>query len=357
MEMRQWNVYDLSGQEPVAIVGDDQDRLEDALDEFGNAREIRTNGGVVLQMEQTGNPEVEQTDGPVGGRVRELEEFERVLVDRNVGCVVLAFRDADRHRFFGTLRACRRRNIEAVVHPDHASKVISSHTHRKWAAVNFDPFTWQQWALKRAFDVVFATVGLVTLAPLIAIIILGIKMENSGPVLYTQRRTGLLGTTFQLPKFRTMFLGSEDAKPETDEENDRITSTGRLLRKSHMDEIPQLWSIFRGEMSAVGPRAAWIEEERLLEREVEEWQQRWFVKPGLTGLAQINGVDSTDAEAKLHYDLQYIERQSFLLDVWLVRMELKSVLFDALSLLRNRAASKHDAVETSTDEGSEEGSA
>ena len=103
-----------------------------------------------------------------------------------------------------------------------------------------------------------------------------------------------------------------------------------MLRRTHLDEIPQLWSILVGEMSVVGPRAAWTEEEEtVLEREAEAWRKRWFVKPGLTGLAQINDAKSTDPEAKLRYDLRYIREQSFWFDLKIVVRQVWKVLVDS----------------------------
>jgi len=126
------------------------------------------------------------------------------------------------------------------------------------------------------------------------------------------------------------------AAPVDDDANDRITRVGRVLRKTHMDEIPQLWSILVGDMSVVGPRAAWTEEELVLERETEAWRKRWFVKPGLTGLAQINDAKSTDPDAKLRYDIQYIREQSFWGDVMIVVRQLWKVGIDVGRMVRER---------------------
>ena len=128
----------------------------------------------------------------------------------------------------------------------------------------------------------------------------------------------------------------ESAAPVDDDANDRITRVGRVLRKTHMDEIPQLWSILVGDMSVVGPRAAWTEEELVLEQETEAWRKRWFVKPGLTGLAQINDAKSTDPDAKLRYDIQYIREQSFWGDVMIVIRQLWKVGIDVGRMVRER---------------------
>jgi lipopolysaccharide/colanic/teichoic acid biosynthesis glycosyltransferase len=162
-------------------------------------------------------------------------------------------------------------------------------------------------------------------------IAVAIKLDSPGPVLYSQDRTTTFGETFRLYKFRTMTPRSGDTTPVDDEENVHITRVGRLLRRTHLDEIPQLYSILAGDMSAVGPRAAWIEEEeQFLEAREGQWRKRWFVKPGLTGLAQVNEVSSTNPELKLHYDIEYIRHQSFGLDVKIVSRQIRTVLMDLL---------------------------
>jgi len=144
------------------------------------------------------------------------------------------------------------------------------------------------------------------------------------------------GDTFPVYKFRSMLPEGASANPVADAQNDRITRVGRVLRKTHMDEIPQLWSILVGDMSVVGPRAAWTKEEEVLEQETDAWRKRWFVKPGLTGLAQINDAKSTDPERKLRYDIQYIREQSFWGDVAIVIRQLWKVWKDVVGMVLKR---------------------
>ena len=103
-----------------------------------------------------------------------------------------------------------------------------------------------------------------------------------------------------------------------------------------MDEVPQVWTSLTGDMSVVGPRAAWTDEEQLLEAETDSWRKRWFVKPGLTGLAQINDAKSTDPEAKLRYDIRYIREQSFSTDVMIVIRQLWKVAVDVVAICSGR---------------------
>lgn len=126
----------------------------------------------------------------------------------------------------------------------------------------------------------------------------------------------------------------DNGRVRGEEQNDRITRVGRVLRRTHLDEIPQLWSILVGDMSVVGPRAVWTEEESLLEAQERSWRKRWFVKPGLTGLAQVNDAKSTNPEEKLRWDLQYVKSQSFALDVKIVVRQMWKVGGDVVSAVR-----------------------
>ncbi|WP_336343264.1 sugar transferase [Halalkalicoccus ordinarius] len=269
---------------------------------------------------------------PLGG----LSRLEQVLTDYDVTTVVLTFRTTDRGEFFGVLETCHEHGVEAEVLREHADSVLlSEETAGELVTVDLEPWDWQDRLLKRGFDVTFALTGVVLFAPLLGLIALAIKLDSPGPVFYGQKRTADLGSTFEVLKFRTMYAGSESVGPVDDEDNDRITRVGRLLRKSHLDELPQLWSILVGDMSVVGPRAVWIDEESLLEERAVEWRKRWFVKPGLTGLAQIHDASSTDPETKLRYDLEYIRRQSFWLDVKIVIHQIWMAMTDVVELVRN----------------------
>lgn len=269
--------------------------------------------------------------GSLGG----LSRLDRIVMDYNVTTVVLAFGGTDRGEFFGVLETCHRHGIEAKVLREHADSVLlSEETADELVDIDVEPWDWQDRLIKRSFDVVFALAGITLFAPLLGMIALAIRLDSPGPIFYGQERTADLGGTFDVLKFRTMYPDSESADPVDDGENDRITRVGRLLRKSHLDELPQLWSILNGDMSVVGPRAVWTDEEALLEEEAVEWRKRWFVKPGLTGLAQVNDVSSTDPEAKLRYDLEYIRRQSLWLDVKIVIRQIWNATMDVLVLLR-----------------------
>lgn len=265
-----------------------------------------------------------------------ISRLEGMLVEHDIDTVVLAFENTDRGEFFGVLEICHGYGVEAKVLREHADSVLlTEESAGDLLTVDLEPWDWQERLFKRGFDMAFAAIGLVVLGPIAAVIALAIKLDSPGPVFYTQERTSGLGGMFRVRKFRTMIPESEAIGPVDDENDDRITRVGRLLRESHLDELPQLWAIFTGDMSVVGPRAVWTDEEAVLERQAINWKKRWFVKPGLTGLAQINDVSSTNPAEKLRYDLEYIRRQSFWLDLKIVIRQVWMATRDLYTVIRS----------------------
>lgn len=174
--------------------------------------------------------------------------------------------------------------------------------------------------MKRLFDIFLSSIGLIGSAPLWLIFSLAIKLEDRGPVFYMQERVGKNEKIFKAIKFRSMI---PDAEKHTGavwaSENDpRVTKIGKILRATAMDELPQLWNIFKGDMSFVGPRSERPELVEQFARKIENYHDRFLVTPGLTGLAQVYGSYDTPPHQKLRYDLLYIKNQSFLLDLKLV---------------------------------------
>ena len=270
-------------------------------------------------------------------RLGGLSKLDDVLVEQGVDTVVLAFSAVDRGEFFGTLDRCHQHGVNAKVHREYADDVLTaSDDVGTLVDVDIEPWDPQDYLFKRLFDLAFSGVGLLVLSPVIVVIAVAIKLDSDGPVLYKQERTAGFGETFPVYKFRTMIPEGESADPIDDDENNRITRVGHMLRRTHLDEIPQLWSILTGRMSTVGPRAVWTDEEELLQREADDWRKRWFVKPGLTGLAQINGAKSTEPTEKLRYDLRYIREQSFWFDLQIVIRQLWKVFEDLVGTVRRR---------------------
>jgi exopolysaccharide biosynthesis polyprenyl glycosylphosphotransferase len=183
---------------------------------------------------------------------------------------------------------------------------------------------------KRLFDVVGAAVGLLFSAPLLAVVFL-ILRRAGGPVLYRQLRVGHGGRSFELYKFRTMRIDAEEpgASRWAAEDDPRVTPLGRVLRRTHLDELPQFWNVLRGDMSIVGPRPERPEFIDQLESAVPHWGRRLLIKPGLTGWAQIHfgyASDVDGAAAKLSYDLWYLRHRSMLLDLAICLKTVSSVV-------------------------------
>ncbi len=180
---------------------------------------------------------------------------------------------------------------------------------------------------KRGFDLLLSGTGLLCSSPLWLIAAVAIKLEDGGPVFYAQERVGLGGRVFKVYKFRSMIPDAESKTgPVQATENDpRITRVGRVLRATAMDELPQLWSIFKGDMSFVGPRALRPEETEVDPKSrytrIEEFPNygiRVSVTPGLTGLAQVFAPRDATRRNKFRYDALYVKRRSFGLDLQLV---------------------------------------
>jgi lipopolysaccharide/colanic/teichoic acid biosynthesis glycosyltransferase len=269
-----------------------------------------------------------------------LSRLDEVFVDYDVDTALLAYAETDREEFFGTLAKCYEHGVTAKVHRDHADSVLTEGiAGGDVVEIDLEPWDWQDHVVKRVFDVAFSLSALVVLSPLILIIGAVVKLDSPGPVLYAQERTAEFGDTFTVYKFRSMVPDAEDGTGVTLSEEDRggvdprVTRVGRILRKTHLDEIPQLWSILVGDMSVVGPRPERPELDRDIEDVVGEWRRRWFVRPGLTGLAQINGATGHEPEEKLRYDIEYIRRQSFWFDLKIVVRQIWGVGIDAVDFV------------------------
>ena len=184
---------------------------------------------------------------------------------------------------------------------------------------------------KRALDIALSLVGLSLGAPLMLMAALAVKITSPGAVIYSQIRAGRFGKPFRIYKFRSMTTGAEKGTPQFAEKNDpRVTGVGRFMRKTRIDELPQLYNILRGDMSLVGPRPErpyFIEQ---LREKIPFYHHRLQVKPGLTGLAQVSygysGSDDEDHLQKLQYDLSYIKNLSVAQDLAIVAKTVKVVL-------------------------------
>ena len=169
-------------------------------------------------------------------------------------------------------------------------------------------------AVKRLIDIVLSGIGILVLSPVYLALAIAIKIDDPGPVFFRQKRVGIHKTYFQIMKFRTMKMETPHDVPTHLLENPQqyITRVGKFLRKTSLDELPQLFQIFTGKMSIVGPRPAlWNQYDLIAERDRYGAND---LRPGLTGWAQINGRDELPIQVKAHYDGEYAEKISFLFD-------------------------------------------
>jgi sugar transferase (PEP-CTERM system associated) len=184
---------------------------------------------------------------------------------------------------------------------------------------------------ERIFSLSLCLIGLILTLPLMPLIALAIRLDSAGPVIFRQKRVGQNGKTFTLYKFRTMVDGADQEGNYRPAEtvDSRFTRVGRWLRRSRMDELPQLFNIFRGDMHVVGPRPFVPNQEQECLEQIPYYRQRWVVKPGATGWAQVNkgyNVTIEDNKEKLAYDLFYIKNISVGLDLLILFRTLKIVL-------------------------------
>lgn len=185
--------------------------------------------------------------------------------------------------------------------------------------------------IKRGIDLLMSAILLVLTAPLLFVVALAIKLETPGPVIFSQERVGEYGRPFSLHKFRSM---RKDAEKESGpvwagEDDPRITRVGKVIRKCRFDELPQLWNVFRGDMSFVGPRPERPFFVDQLKQKIRYYNERFTVKPGVTGWAQIRrgyGASDEDALEKLKYDLFYIKHMSPFMDLLIILQTAKTVL-------------------------------
>ena len=216
------------------------------------------------------------------------------------------------------------------------SRVPVTHLQGEWFALSrgFDllhsPIQTQ---LKRASDLLLAGGLLVCATPVMLLVALAVKLDSRGPILFKQQRVGLYGVDFTCLKFRSMCVRQvtdDQGSKYTDKNDKRLTRLGGFLRKTRLDELPQLFNVLRGHMSFIGPRAEWNDLVRGYEHELPYYHLRHLVRPGLTGWAQVNypyGANLEDTRMKLEYDLYYIKFYSLYLDLVIVLRTVRVCLF------------------------------
>lgn len=176
--------------------------------------------------------------------------------------------------------------------------------------------------IKRFLDFMLSLIGIIVLSPVLLVLCLMVRIKLGSPVLFHQERPGRREKIFKLYKFRSM-TDERDAQGNLLPDEVRLTKFGKILRSTSLDELPELFNILKGDMSLIGPRPLLV---RYLPYYTEEERHRHDVRPGLTGLAQVNGRNALGWEDRFHYDLYYVEHLSFLLDVKIIAMTAGKVL-------------------------------
>lgn len=250
--------------------------------------------------------------------------------------VVLAVSRPTNEALFEGLATCYERGIAVTLMPhlyeEVARQVPVEHVGRHWLGAV--PLTHAGGgvyeALKRLVDVVVASLGMILTAPIMVIVALAIRVSSPGPVLFRQTRVGRHGEEFEIIKFRTMIVDAEQPGEVlwATRDDPRATALGKWFRRTHLDELPQLFLVLNGRMSLVGPRPERPEFVRELEKQIPLYAARYSVRPGVTGWAQIQypyGSSISDALAKLRYDLYYVKHRSLILDVRIIARTLARV--------------------------------
>ncbi len=286
--------YSRLGHEVVGLVDDDIER--------------RSNGAPIL-----------------GG----LDNLGELVGEHNIDEIIVTSRRANRQELLEIISACQATGCKTRLLPELYEVTIGQVEIGQVAGIpliTVGSGSLSDWGefVKRSIDIVFSAVALIGLSFILPSIILAITLDSKGPILYRQKRIGKDGKLFTLYKFRTMYIDAETATgPVLSWDKDpRVTSVGRVLRRWHLDEIPQLINVLKGEMSLVGPRPERSHFAREFEKKIPAYRLRESVRPGVTGLAQIHGFYNSPVEHKLRYDLAYINNMSILLDLKILFLTL-----------------------------------
>jgi sugar transferase EpsL len=188
---------------------------------------------------------------------------------------------------------------------------------------------------KRLFDILAVVFSLVVTIPLVCIVAILVRIRLGSPVLFTQTRAGHLGRPFTIYKFRTM-QDATGAKLAPVYDSERLTPFGKVLRRTSLDELPQLWNVMKGDMSLVGPRPLLVQ---YLDRYTQEQAKRHCVLPGVTGWAQVNGRNAISWEDKFALDVWYVEN-------WSLRLDLKILLMTIMIVFRKKGINTEDQATT-----------
>ena len=284
------------------------------------------------------DPDPSRVGSPIfnPGVIGTIDAIPRIVKDYQVDRVVVSLSDARGKLPMDKLLEMKLDGVSfdhlASVYEEYTGKIAVENLRPSWLIFSsgFRKSAWLA-AAKRVLDLVAASIGLVLAAPVMVLVAAAVRLTSVGPALYHQERVGRHGRPFTVHKFRSMRIDAEAATGAVWASTDdpRITPLGRFLRRSRLDELPQLLNVLRGDMSFVGPRPERPEFVHQLTQEIPFYGQRHVVRPGLTGWAQVRytyGASVEDALMKLQYDLYYIKNLSLALDLYIIFSTIKTVV-------------------------------
>jgi len=297
--------------------------------------------GYKLKIIIKNHEEIDKTELPEVKIIEGLKNLRETLAQEKVALAVVVPEIYHSPDLIQSLFECIRYKIDFInlseFYENITQKVPLTAINQIWFLENISQRKRATYEIfKRIFDFVFGVILLIVSLPFWLMIALIIKFESPGPIFYKQTRIGRGGKTFKVIKFRSMYANDQNGGcekhtgPKMAEENDpRVTKFGRFLRKTRLDELPQLWGVVKGEMSFVGPRAERPEFHQELKSKIPFYQERYLIKPGLSGWAQIKHGYSSSVEdnfEKVQHDLYYVKNRSFILDLSIILKTINIIL-------------------------------
>jgi len=329
----EWTSGHIAPRERLLLVGTNSAAVMLAREMYERRHELGVEivGFVDMDPQRVGTPVI--NPGVIGA----IEDIPSIVRARSVDRVVVSLVEARGMLPMEKLLEMKLDGVSfdylASVYEEYTGKIAVENLRPSWLI--FSPGFKKSRVLsaaKRLIDITAAAIGLVIAAPIMVLVATLIRLTSPGAVLYHQQRVGQHGRIFTLHKFRSMWADAEKTTGPvwaSKEGDTRVTSVGRFLRRSRLDELPQLWNVLKGDMSLVGPRPERPEFVAELTRQIPFYRQRHIVRPGLTGWAQVRytyGASVEDALQKLQYDLFYIKNLSLALDVFINLDTVKTVL-------------------------------
>ncbi|OHD34480.1 MAG: undecaprenyl-phosphate glucose phosphotransferase [Spirochaetes bacterium GWD1_27_9] len=279
------------------------------------------------QLINSDNPEY--TDVIKGLIIGTTEKIETILKSRLVDNVIIALPMRAETKIINLANLCEKFGVKAELIPDYYKVVSSKPSFRSikdYPLIGIRNVPLENMfnrLTKRLIDIMVALAGLILCSPVFIAIMIAIKLTSKGPVFFKQKRTGFRQKDFDILKFRTMIVNEDSDKVQATKDDPRKTKIGDFLRKTNLDEIPQLINILRGEMSVVGPRPHMIAHTEEFYQKYDKYLVRHWVKPGLTGWAQVNGWrGDSDIGIRVKYDIEYIENWTLLFDIRIIFLTL-----------------------------------